>query len=38
MGQESALVGKPEGRRAVGTPGNRLEDIIQMKLKETGRA
>jgi hypothetical protein len=31
-----ALVGKPEGRRALGRPRRRLEDNIKMDLREVG--
>jgi len=30
------LVGKPEGRRALGRPRRRLEDNIKMDLQEVG--
>jgi hypothetical protein len=30
------LVGKPEGKRALGTPRHRLEDNIKMDLQEVG--
>jgi hypothetical protein len=30
------LVGKPEGKRPLGTPGRRCEDGIRMDLGETG--
>jgi hypothetical protein len=30
------LVGKPEGRRPVGTPRHRWEDNIRMDLREVG--
>jgi hypothetical protein len=31
------LVGKPEGKRPLGTPRRRLEDNIEMDLQEVGR-
>jgi hypothetical protein len=31
-----ALVGKPEGRRLLGRPRRRWEDIIKMDLREVG--
>ena len=31
------LVGKPEGKRPLGTPRRRLEDNIKMDLQEVGR-
>jgi hypothetical protein len=30
------LVGKPEGKRPLGTPGRRWEDNIKMYLRDTG--
>jgi hypothetical protein len=31
------LVGKPEGKRPLGRPKHRWEDIIKMDLQEVGR-
>jgi hypothetical protein len=40
MGEErkvyKVLVGKPEGKRPLGTPRHRWEDGIRMDLRETG--
>jgi hypothetical protein len=40
QGEESkvykVLVGKPEGRRALGRPRHRWEDMIRMNLREIG--
>jgi hypothetical protein len=33
---QTALVGKPEGRRPPGRPRRRLEDNIKMDLREVG--
>jgi hypothetical protein len=35
-GAYRALVGKPEGRRPLGRPRRRWEDIIRMDLREVG--
>jgi hypothetical protein len=35
-GAYRALVGKPEGRRPLGTPRRRWEDNIKMDLREVG--
>jgi hypothetical protein len=35
-GSYRVLVGKPEGRRALGRPGHRWEDNIKMGLIEVG--
>jgi hypothetical protein len=41
MGEErklyKVLVGKPEGKRALGRPRRRWEDVIRMDLREIGR-
>jgi hypothetical protein len=40
MGEERklcrVLVGKPEGKRPLGSPRRRWEDVIRMDLRETG--
>ena len=36
-GAHKALVGKPEGKRPLGTPRRRWEDNIKMDLEEVGR-
>jgi hypothetical protein len=40
MGEErkvyKVLVGKPEGKRPLGRPRRRLEDVIRMDLREIG--
>jgi len=35
-GVHRALVGKPEGKRPLGRPRRRWEDIIKMDLREVG--
>ena len=35
-GMHRVLVGKPEGKRPLGRPRNRLEDNIKMDLREVG--
>jgi hypothetical protein len=35
-GAYRALVGKPEGRRPLGRPRRRWEDIIKMDMREVG--
>jgi hypothetical protein len=40
MGEErkvyKVLVGKPEGKRPLGRPSRRWEDVVRMDLRETG--
>ena len=36
MGEYRGLVGKPEGKRSLGRPRYRWEDIIKMDLWEVG--
>ena len=37
-GVHKVLVGKPEGKRPLGTPRHRWEDNIKMDLEEVGRS
>jgi hypothetical protein len=36
MGERRVLVGKPEGKRPLGRPRRKWEDIIKMNLQEVG--